>query len=137
MSYWDKLPSDMQCEVLKVRAAQIIQRNWRRIPALRSTCLAKGVMECKYGIEFVCPWTAAALEYCTKHSGKGYPVFWSNLCLQLLAMRIEYQYTSDLGHGWIDRYNDALDILVDKYSCVWCPEYNKTLMDTNLKNSWK
>ena len=130
MSYWDKLTSDIQNEVLKVRAAQTIQRNCRRHPALRSTCLAKKLMEGHYGIEIVSPWTAAALEYCAKHSGKADPVFWSNFCLELLDQRIEYQYISDMGYGWIDRCNDAFDILVNKYSHVWCPQYDKTLVDT-------
>jgi len=130
MNYWDKLPSDIQDKVLKVRAAQTIQRNWCRHPALRSTCLAKGVMKGKYGIEIVSPWTAAALEYCAKYSGSGDPVFWGNLSLELLYQKIQCQYVSDMGHGWIDRCIVALDILVDKYSDVWCPEYNKTLLST-------
>ena len=119
MNYWDKLPNDIQDEVLEVRAALTLQRNWRRHPALRSTCLAKGVMEGEYGIEIVCPWTAAALEYCAEHSGMGDPVFWSNLCLELFETLIEYQYASDMGHGWIDRCNNAFNILINKYSEIW------------------
>lgn len=119
MNYWDKLPNDIQDKILKVRAAQTLQRNWRRHPALRSICLAKGLMEGEYGIEIVCPWSAAALEYCAKHSGMGDPVFWSSLCLHLLETLIEYQYADDMGHGWIDRCNNAFHIIVDKYWMWW------------------
>jgi len=133
MNYWDKLPSDIQYHVLKVRAAQTIQRNWCRHPAIRSTCLAKTVMEGEYGIEIVSPWTAAALEYCAKHSGMGDPVFWCNLCLELLEKLIEYKYATDMGHGWIDRCNNAFQILINKYLEVWSdarhPDQRQRLLD--------
>ena len=130
MSYWDKLPNELKHEVFKARAAKTIQNNWRRHPAIRSCYLASGVMSGEYGIEIACPHTAGALEYCAKYSGKGNTGFWANFCLELLYKLIECQYSSDHGHGWTDRCEAALKILVNKYSSEWCDEYNRTLRDT-------
>ena len=97
MNYWDQLPDEMQTQnqvQLQARAATIIQKNWCRHPAIRSTCLAKGVMGGEYGIEIISPWTAAALEYCATRSGHGDPSFWVNFCLAVLDKLIEEQYSS-------------------------------------------
>ena len=129
MNFWDELPSDLQNQVLQARAAATIQKNWRRHPAVRSTCLAKGIMGGEYGIEIISPWTAAALEYCATHSGHGDPSFWVNFCLDVLDKIIEEQYSSDLGHGWIERCHDAHELLVRKYATAWCPQYSNTLVN--------
>ena len=63
MNFWDELPSDLQNQVLQARAAATIQKNWRRHPAVRSTCLAKGIMGGEYGIEIISPWTSIVSRF--------------------------------------------------------------------------
>ena len=130
MNLWDQLPLDITTQIIQVKSAATIQRNWRRHPAIRSTCLAKRILANEYGIQIISPWTAAALEYCAKHSGHGDPNFWVNFCLAVLDKLIDEQYSSDLGHGWIERCHNANRRLVWKYKTAWCPQYNNTLLNT-------
>ena len=66
MNYWDMFPNDLQDNILQEKADKTLQRNFRRHPALRSKCLAKGCIDQWGGIHIICPWSAAALEYCAK-----------------------------------------------------------------------
>ena len=120
MNYWDMLPNDLQDNILQEKAAKTLQRNFRRHPALRSKCLAKGCIDQWGGVHIISPLTAAALEYCAKHSGKGDDTFWSDFCLKVLDSRIEERFSTDMGHGWIERCSNAHHDLVEKYSDVWC-----------------
>ena len=131
MNYWDMLPNDLQDNILQEKAAKTLQRNFRRHPALRSKCLAKGCIDQWGGVHIISPWSAAALEYCAKHSGKGDDTFWANFCLKVLDSRIENMYGTDMGYGWIERCSNAHNELVTKYSDVWCrPDSPYAHMDT-------
>jgi hypothetical protein len=125
MNYWDYLPNELQTYILQLRAelraVVTLQKNWRRHPAIRSNLLAKSLLAPRdidqqwMRMSVMCPDTASALEYCAKHSGMGYPEFWTGFCVTVLDELIMDQYSSDMGHGWKDRCEAAHEILVLKY----------------------
>ena len=128
MNYWDYLPNELQTYILQLRAelraVVTLQKNWRRHPAIRSnllatSLLARTALSTAYvpsmRMSVMSPDTASALEYCAKHSGMGYPEFWTGFCVTVLDELIMDQYSSDMGHGWKDRCEAAHEILVLKY----------------------
>jgi hypothetical protein len=128
MNLWDTLPSDIQLNIQKQNAILTLQKNFRRLPALRSKILAKACLDRWGGVDIISPHTAYALEYCSIYSGTGDNLFWTDFCLKVLDSRIENIYSSDMGHGWIERCADAHNQLVNKYASCWCNHYNDTLL---------
>lgn len=128
MNLWDNLPCELQTYILRLRLASSLQKNWRRHPAIRSNLIAKSLLStCPIDImppmqyppwmrmSVMCPSTASALEYCAKHSGMGYPEFWTGFCVTVLAELIQDQYSGGPGSQYYNRCETAHEILVLKY----------------------
>ncbi len=81
MNYWDKLPDDVQKEILMFRAVKTIQRNWRRHPAIRSIYIAKACLNKSVSESCEC-W---GLEYCAKHSGLKDISFWVEFGFKIIC----------------------------------------------------
>jgi hypothetical protein len=125
MNYWDYLPNDLQTYILQLRAelraVVTLQKNWRRHPAIRSKLLAKSLLVPRdidqqwIRMSVMSPDTASALEYCAKHSGMGYPEFWTGFCVTVLDELIMDQYSGGPGAPYYNRCETAHEILVLKY----------------------
>ncbi len=121
MNYWDELPCELQTYILQLRAVGTLQKNWRRHPAIRSNLVAKSLLAPSLRsptspwMSVMSPDTASALEYCAKHSGMGYPEFWTGFCVTVLSELIEDQYSGGPGSQYYNRCETAHEILVLKY----------------------
>ena len=121
MNYWDELPCELQTYILQLRLASSLQKNWRRHPAIRSNLVAKSLLApslrspASPWMSVMSPDTASALEYCAKHSGMGYPEFWTGFCVTVLGELIEDQYSGGPGSQYYNRCETAHEILVLKY----------------------
>ena len=114
MNYWDILPLDIQFYIYEISLAKILEKKWRYHPAYRAKCKAKYLMTLPYSIDIISPYTANVLEYCAKYSGKK-SEFWMLFCMMVLDGLILNMWTSDYGCGWIQRCNNAYEILAKKY----------------------
>ena len=115
MNYWDILPCELHTYILQMRLAGSLQKNLKRHPAIRSNFVAKSLLKKPYGMSVMSPSTAWALEYCAKHSGMGYPEFWTGFCVTVLGELIEDQYSGGPGSQYYNRCETAHEILVLKY----------------------
>jgi hypothetical protein len=134
MNYWDYLPNDLQTYILQLRAeldlraVVTLQKNWRRHPAIRSNLLATSLLARTYMVmpsarayvpsmrmSVMSPDTASALEYCAKHSGMGYPKFWTEFCITVLDELIMDQYSGGPGAQYYNRCETAHENIMLKY----------------------
>ena len=125
MNLWDQLPLEINAQIIQAKSAATIKKNWRRHPAIRSTCLAKRILANEYGIQVISPWTAATLEYCAKYSGHGDPNFWVNFCLAVLDKIIDEQYSSDLGTSGL---RDVRMLIADWFGNTRVPGVHNTII---------
>ena len=91
-----------------------MEKNWIINPCFQAKCIATSLMRQEYGIHIICPDTADKLEFCAKYSGKKTD-FWIKFSMEVLEALITDMWSTDMGHGWIDRCGDAHDILIKKY----------------------
>jgi hypothetical protein len=115
MNFWDNLPGELQTYILELRAVVTLQKNWRRHPAIKSNLLAKSLLGQPNGISVMSPDTASALEYCAKHSGMGYPEFWTGFCITVLDELIMDQYSGGRGAQYYNRCETAHENLTLKH----------------------
>lgn len=115
MNYWDTLPFDIQNYIYKISLAKLLQKKWRQHPTLIAKNKAKYLLTLPYSVDVICPYTANVLEFCAKYSGKK-SGFWTMFCMIVLDGLILNMWSSDMGHGWIDRCDNAHEILIKKYN---------------------
>ena len=115
MNYWDTLPKEIQTYISQISLVMLIEKTWRQNPKFRAKCIATSLMSQPHGIHIICPDTADKLEFCAKYSGK-YSEFWIEFCMRVLEALIIDMWSTDMGHGWIDRCSNAHEILVKKYN---------------------
>ena len=114
MNYWDTLPGDIQIYIQKLSLVMLIEKIWGKNRCFRAKCIASSLMRDPDGIHIICPDTADKLEFCAKYSGKRSD-FWIGFCTRVLKALILDMWSTDMGHGWIDRCCDAHETLVKKY----------------------
>ena len=78
-----------------------------------------------YSVYFISPYTANVLEFCAKYSGKK-SEFWTSFCMIVLDGLILNIWSSDMGHGWIERCENAHVILIKKYNIT--ADYNDSIL---------
>lgn len=115
MNYWDILPEDIKSYIYKFSLVILIEKNWIKNPCFKAKCTANSLMNQEYGIHVICPVTAEKLEFCAKYSGKQSD-FWIEFSMKVLEALIIDMWSTDMGHGWINRCQDAHNILIKKYN---------------------
>lgn len=125
MNYWDTLPFDIQNYIYKISLAKLVQKKWRQHPTIIAKNKAKYLLTLPYSVDVISPYTANVLEFCAKHSGKKSD-FWTLFCMIVLDGLILDMWSTDMGHGWIERCDDAHEILIKKYNIK--ADYNDTLL---------
>ena len=115
MNYWDTLPSDIQSYIHKISLAMLVEKNWMASRCFRAKSIATDLMSEPYGIRIICPVTADNLEFCAQYSGKK-STFWVTFSMKVLDALIMDMWSTDMGHGWIDRCTDAHETLIKKYN---------------------
>lgn len=115
MNYWDTLSQDIQTYIYQISLVLLIEKNWKQNPKFRAKCIATSLMTQPNGINIICPVTAYKLEFCAKYSGK-LSEFWIEFCMKVLEALILDMWSTDMGHGWIDRCTYAHDTLIKKYN---------------------
>ena len=114
MNFWDTLPCDIQTYISQISLVMLIEKTWIQNPKFRAKCIATSLMSQPHGINIISPDTEDKLEFCAKYSGN-YSEFWIEFCIKVLEALIIDMWSTDMGHGWIDRCTDAHKILVKKY----------------------
>ena len=114
MNYWDTLPKEIQTYISQISLVMLIEKTWTQNPKFRAKCIATSLMSQPHGIHIICPDTADKLEFCAKYSGK-MSQFWLEFCMKVLEALILDMWSTDMGHGWIDRCCDAHETLIQKY----------------------
>jgi len=125
MNYWETLPLDIQTYIYKISLAKLVQKKWRQHPTVIAKNKAKYLLTLPYSVNVISPYTANVLEFCAKYSGKK-SEFWILFCMAVLDALILDMWSSDMGHGWIDRCDDAHEILIKKYNIE--ADYNDPLL---------
>jgi hypothetical protein len=125
MNYWDTLPLDIQTYIYKISLAKLVQKKWQRHPTIIAKNKAKYLLTLPYSVDVICPYTANVLEFCAKYSGKK-SEFWISFCMMVLDSLILNIWTTDMGHGWIRRCNNAHEILIKKYNIL--SDYNDLIL---------
>lgn len=114
MNYWDTLPKEIQTYISQISLVMLIEKTWTQNPKFRAKCIATSLMSQPHGIHIICPVTADKLEFCAKYSGKK-TRFWIEFCMKVLEALILDMWSTDMGHGWIDRCSYAHETLIKKY----------------------
>lgn len=114
MNYWDTLPKEIQTYISQISLVMLIEKTWTQNPKFRAKSIASSLMSQPHGIHIICPDTADKLEFCAKYSGK-MSQFWIEFCMKVLEALILDMWSTDMGHGWIDRCCDAHETLIQKY----------------------
>jgi hypothetical protein len=132
MNYWDTLPVDIQIYIYKISLAKLIQKKWRQHPTIIAKNKAKYLLSLPYSVDVICPYTANVLEFCAKYSGKK-SEFWTSFCMIVLDGLILNIWSSDMGHGWIQRCDNAHEILIKKYN-ITADYYDSILGEISMEH---
>ncbi len=125
MNYWETLPLEIQTYIYKISLAKLVQKKWRQHPTIIAKNKAKYLLTLPYSVDVICPYTANVLEFCAKYSGKK-SEFWILFCMAVLDGLILDMWSTDMGHGWIERCDVAHEILIKKYNIK--ADYNDPIL---------
>ncbi len=125
MNYWETLPLEIQTYIYKISLAKLVQKKWRQHPTIIAKNKAKYLLTLPYSVDVISPYTANVLEFCAKYSGKK-SEFWILFCMAVLDGLILDMWSTDMGHGWIERCDVAHEILIKKYNIK--ADYNDPIL---------